>query len=258
MKSEDKNVSKKLNLVAAGCAVSLAMTAGQAFAEGSNWTYDLSFNLWLNDTTLNADTPFGEVSGTLSFSDALKSLDFAFMGTAEARNGPWGIIGDVLYYKLTGSGDTPDAVLFSGASMESKITVATGYLAYRVHEDATTALDLGVGLRAFSSSIDTTLQGPPAQNQTFSRSDEWIDPIVAARLRVAFNEKWFGTMMLDFGGNGGGYNQTWQVLATAGYRINDNWMLQGGYRYLEASQETGNGRTSMAFSGPILGVTYHF
>ena len=101
-------MSKQLFKITGGCAIGLALSSVPAVAQESKWTYDLSFNLWLSDTAVSTDTPFGEVDAELSFSDAIQDLDFAFMGTAEARNGPWAVfIGDMLYFNLTADAPTP-------------------------------------------------------------------------------------------------------------------------------------------------------
>ncbi len=89
------------------------LSAAPACAQDSKWTYDLSMNLWFSDTAVTTDTPRGQVDANLSFSDAIQDLDFAFMGTAEARNGRWGIIGDLLYFNLTADGPTPNGLFFS-------------------------------------------------------------------------------------------------------------------------------------------------
>jgi opacity protein-like surface antigen len=240
----------------AACAAIIGLTACPALAQDNQWTYDLSFNLWFTDTTVTTDTPRGEVQAELSFSDAIQDLDFAFMGTAEARNGPWGIVGDLLYFNLTADGPTPDGLLFSEVAAGTKMTVLSGVLAYRVHEDSNVAVDLGAGFRAFWSDIDTTFIGAAAPTETFSQNRNWVDPIVAARVRVAFNEDWFGNFMVDAGGTND--SSTWQALATVGYRLNENWAFQGGYRYMQAEWDTDLGQSSLEFSGPILGVTYSF
>jgi hypothetical protein len=118
-----KKIVECITTRAAGCALLLAATAGPALAQDGNWTFDLSAYVWFNDTTVTSDTPLGEVESTLSFSDAIKDLEFAFMGTAEARNGPWSVIGDLLYFKLADTTSTPAGVVFSEVEAESKITV---------------------------------------------------------------------------------------------------------------------------------------
>jgi hypothetical protein len=237
-------------------ALLLGAGAAPAVAGDGSWTYDLSMNLWFSDTGVTTDTPRGEVEAELSFSDAIQDLDFAFMGTAEARNGPWGVIGDLLYFNLTADGPTPDGLLFSEVAVGSKITVLSGLVAYRIHEDAKVAFDVGAGFRAFWTNVDTTFVGAAAPTEAFGQDNNFVDPILAARVRVAFNDQWFGTAMLDAGGTGD--SQTWQALATVGYRMNEHWAFQGGYRYMEAEWDTDFGQSTLDFSGPILGVTYRF
>ncbi|MCA3444591.1 MAG: outer membrane beta-barrel protein [Rhodobacter sp.] len=249
-------MSKQFFNLVSGCAIGLALSSLPAVAQESNWVYDLSFNLWFSDTAVSTDTPFGQVDAELSFSDAIQDLDFAFMGTVEARNGPWSVITDLLYFNLTADAPTPAGTLFSEVSMSSKITVLSGFLAYRVHQEPTFALDLGVGLRGFSTDLDTVLVGAHVPTASVNQTRDWIDPLVAARVRMAFSEDWFGTLLLDAGGTGD--TSTWQALATVGYRLNDNWALQGGYRYLQSEWDTDLGQSSLEFSGPILGVTYRF
>jgi opacity protein-like surface antigen len=234
----------------------LAASAAPAVAQDGPWAFDLSANLWFNASTVTADTPQGETSAELSFSDAIEDLDFAFMGTAEARNGPWSLIGDLLYFRITASGPSPNGVLFSGVESRSEITVVSGYATYRAYETATAAFDVGVGARAFWTSIDTTLTGAAAPTEIVSEDKNWIDPLVAARVRVAFNDRWFGTLMADGGGTGD--TETWQALATVGYQLNDQWTFQGGYRYMKAEWDTDLGQSSLEFSGPIVGVAYRF
>ena len=112
------------------------------------------------------------------------------------------------------------------------------------------------GFRAFWTSLDTTFVGAGAPTESLSQDKDRVDPIVAARVRMAFSDQWFGTLMLDAGGLDD--STTWQALATVGYRLNDRWAFQGGYRYLQAEWDTDFGEASLEFSGPILGVTYRF
>jgi hypothetical protein len=241
---------------ATACALVLAAPGAPILAQDGGWTFDVSANLWFNDTKVTTDTPFGPVDAELSFSDAIQDLDFAFMGTTEARKGPWGLIGDLLYFRLTADGPSPQGVLFSGASARTEMTVVSAYATYRVYETPMAAIDLGVGARAFWTSLDTTLQGASAPSESFSQDKDWVDPLVAARVRVAFNEKWFGTLMADGGGTSD--TETWQGLATVGYSLNDSWAFQGGYRYMKAEWDTSLGQSSLEFSGPIVGVAYRF
>ncbi len=241
---------------AAGCATALALTALPAAAQQSNWDFSVSAYLWANDSMVTTDTPRGEVESELSFGDAIKDLDFAFMGSVEARNGPWSIITDLLYFSLSSKGDSPAGVLFSAVEADSEMTVVSGYLAYRVYEDPMIAFDLGAGLRALWINSDTSLIGAALPTETFSYDKNFVDPIVAARLGINFSEKWAGTLFLDAGGNG--ESQTWQALATVDYRLNENWSFRAGYRYMKAEWDTDFGQSALEFYGPVLGAAYRF
>jgi hypothetical protein len=256
MSDEGAKMTTRAIIRTTTCALVLAVGGAPVLAQDSGWTFDVSANLWVNDTTITTDTPEGEVDATLSFSDAIKDLQFAFMGTVEARNGPWSVIGDLLYFKLSDTGSTPQGTLFSDVEVDSKITVVTGYLAYRVYSDPKLAVDIGGGFRSFQADLDTEFTGAAAPDESFTNNQSFIDPIVAARVRMAFNDQWFGTLMLDGGGLDD--SSTWQALATVGYRLNEKWAFQGGYRYLEAEWDSNFGESSLEFSGPILGVTYRF
>jgi opacity protein-like surface antigen len=234
-------------------ALLISMGASPAFAQNQDWTYSVSGYLWANDTTVTADTPFGQVSSELSFSDAIEDLEFAFMGAVEARNGHWGIIGDLLYFKLSADG-TPPGPVFSSAEATTQISVVSGYAVYRVYEDPSVSFDLGGGFRAVWGEVDANLIGATTVN--LNESNDWVDPVLAARLRMKFNEDWFGTLWLDAGGTND--TTSWQALATVGYNINDAWSVQAGYRHLEVEWDNPNGNTSLEFSGPIIGVNYRF
>ena len=70
--------------------------------------------------------------------------------------------------------------------------------------------------------LDTTIrlsQGAPVLQ--FTGEDEWIDPVIAARLVWSLDARWFSTVLVDYGGG----DKTWQALATVGYRIDDRWTV---------------------------------
>jgi opacity protein-like surface antigen len=233
------------------------LMAGPAAAQ--DWTYDASVYLWFPQTNVTADTPLGTVEGELSISDALQDLDFAFMGAVEARTGQWGFIGDFIYMDVSADAATPRGLAFSEVAVDTKLTFFSGYALYRVQGNETTSFDIGAGFRANWTDVTTSFLGAAAETRVFERDDNWVDPLLAARFRANFSEDWYGALFLDGGGFGVGSDSTWQVVATVGYRINDNWSVQGGYRYLNIDkQEDDNSDLEIELSGPILGAVYRF
>lgn len=239
-------------------AIAMALTAGQAFAQDTGWSFKASPYLWLPNTKVGISTPRGNVNGELGIEDAVQALDFAFMGSFEAYRNKWSLIGDLLYLNLEEREDTPFGGLFTKAEVGTQITAFTGLAAYRVYEDDGFSLDFGGGFRSMSLEADVVLSGGLLPTESSSRSDDWIDPIVALRGRYDFDEKWFGTLYVDGGGFGVGSEQTYQVAATVGYNLNEQWSLVGGWRYLDFKRVKNGNTLDFGQSGIVLGASYRF
>ena len=52
-------------------------------------------------------------------------------------------------------------------------------------------------------------------------------------------------------------DDTWQAFASVGYKFNDRWSTQPGYRYMSIEKEIGGADTSIELDVPLLGVTTH-
>lgn len=239
-------------------AALMMLVAGSASAQDTEWSYKATGFLWLPDTRIGVETPFGEVNGELKIGDAIKNLDFAFMGSLEANRGKWSLIGDLVYFDLSASEQTPIGALFDAAEVGTRITALSGIAAYRVYETDRFALDLGGGFRAMSVKVDVSLISAGRPDRTTRSDDQWIDPIIALRGRYDFNEKWFGTFYLDGGGLGVGSEQTYQAALGVGYNLNDQWSVLGGWRYLDFKRENNGKVLDFQQSGIVLGASYRF
>ena len=81
------------------------------------------------------------------------------------------------------------------------------------------------------------------------------DGIVGVNGRVAFNQRWFAPFYLDVGT--GDSSLTWQAMGGVGYGF--NWGdLTLTYRHLSYDQGSDNLVQNLSFSGPELGVVFHF
>jgi hypothetical protein len=235
----------------------LAAAAGPAAAQ-DGWTFAVSPYVWLPALSTAVDTPFGRVDVDNSSSDVLNQLDFAFMGAAEARKDRWGLILDLIYSDLSSSAPTPLGVLFSEANVDTKLTAFTTYAAYRVYENERGFVDLLGGGRFYWLDVDLTLEPGLRDARSFNLSDDWADPVVGARGRVDFNEKWFGTALADYGGFAGASDTSWQVFASVGYQFNPAWSVQGGWRYMAVEKEVEGLDVEIGLNGPLVGFTYRF
>jgi hypothetical protein len=247
-----------LGRAALAAALALAAPAAPAAAQ-DGWSFAVSPYVWLPGLTTKADTPLGTVDVDTSASDAISELDFAFMGAAEARKDRWGLILDLIYSDISTSTGTPFGILFSDVEVETKLTSFTTYAGYRVFENDRGFVDLLGGGRFYWLDVDLTFDPEPGRRgRSFDVSDNWADPVLGARGRIDFTDRWFATALGDFGGFGGGSDQSWQAFASVGYQFGPRWSAQGGWRYMAVEKELDGLDVEIDLNGPILGVTYRF
>jgi hypothetical protein len=239
-----------------GAALALALPAAAA-AEGG-WTLAVSPYVWTPSLSTSVETRFGTLTAEDDIGDILSALDFGLMGVVEARRGRFGLIADFVYSDLTQRSDTPFGALFSRARVESTLTLATGYVAYRAHEDERVSVDVLGGLRASSLDLDVTLTEGEIPTQRLGFSESWFDPIVGGRARVALGDRWFATALADFGGFGGSDDRTWQALGIVGYQAGERWSIEGGWRHLSIEKRIRGRDVELDLDGPLLGVTVAF
>jgi hypothetical protein len=239
--------------------VLVAATVG-APASAQDWTYAASVYGWFSGLGSSIETPRGTVETELDFSEVLKLLDFAAFGAVEARSGPWGFIGDVAYSRLSAVEETPFGNLFDDAEVESELTLLTGYAAYRAFDTPEAAIDVGAGIRFGSLDLGIDLNGNLAADQSFASSDTWADPVIAARVLVPFGDRWYGKAFADVGGFGVGdaSDLTWQAYASLGYRFNQRWSAEVGYRHFAVEREVDGRDLELSLSGALVGVTARF
>ena len=51
---------------------------------------------------------------------------------------------------------------------------------------------------------------------------------------------------------------TWQAFGSVGYRFNERWSTQVGWRYMDVQKDVGDLDMSLGLSGPLIGVTARF
>jgi opacity protein-like surface antigen len=242
---------RTLSLIAAGL-----VSAGPAIGQQSDWSYGVSIYLFAPATTVGATTPSGPVEGTLSFSDAISNLDFAFMGAFEASNGRWSFLADYMLNDLSFGNATPGPA-FSGLNTDFKTQILSAYAAYRVHDTPAVKVDVAGGFRWFDAESTFTLLPGGLPGGTSTIQDDWIDPVIGGRLQFQIADRWSGTVFADYGGFSSS-SETWQTILTADYALTDNWQLRIGYRYLSVDHDINGNAFSFDQSGPVFGATYRF
>jgi hypothetical protein len=180
----------------------LLFGAHSAAAQEADWRYKATFYGWFPGLTASVGTKFGTVQGEASASDALQNLDMAFMGTFAAQNNRLGFVADLLYTDLSSTQPTPFGALFGEATVKEKVTALSGYALYRVTRDPAFVFDIGAGFRTFDMNVDVDLTAGKNPATTQSLSENWTDPLIAARVYVPISEEWFLDGFADYGGSG--------------------------------------------------------
>ena len=246
------------SLAAAAC---LAGTAIPAAAQAQSWEYSVSVYVWMSGIDTSVETPIGTIDTELSFGDVLDNLDFAFFGTFQARNGPWVVLGDLNYSALGTSLGGPIGANFADAEVDPTLTIASAFGGYAFVDRPDLRIEAGGGLRFYDVSVDTRLIGNTGvPDVDIPRSDSWLDVIVGVHLRAPVSERWFARGYADIGGFGLGDSSelSWQVYAGGGYRINETWSVEVGYRHLSIEKDLDNARIELDQSGPLIGVSARF
>jgi hypothetical protein len=219
-------------------AVALLL-AGPAAAQETAWTFQGSLYGWLPGLSTTIGTPFGDYDVESSGSDALSNLDMTFMGTLEARTGKWGLIGDLLYVDLSDETGSPFDRRFEEATLETTTAAFSGYAVYRTYQSDSAIVDAGAGFRVFDLGLDLGLRSADSRpDYDASESETWAVPLVAVRLILPLTESWFATAFAD-GGLTSSDTSTWQVFGSVGYRFNERWSTQLGWRYMDIEKELG-------------------
>ena len=121
-----------------------------------------------------------------SFGDILDNLDIGFMGVGEARYERFGVFTDLVYVRLSDSGDTPFGILANSVDFTTKSLMWTAAGEYRLLDQPDASVDAFAGFRLFS--IENELDfNPPGLlgGLELSQTETWADPIVGLKGRLS-------------------------------------------------------------------------
>jgi hypothetical protein len=192
---------------------------------------------------------------SVGFLDVLPALDFAGMGIMELRYGRWGLIGDVIYVKLSDTFTGPAGFTTLKLDVSSFIGLAAG--SYRIAEGAWGNVDLVAGARIFSMSNKAVLTPPGPLPTLVGKEDAtWVDAVGGVKVRFDFSDRWFLTMWGLAGA--GGSEFSWDALGVIGYRIDPRWSVEAGYRAIGVRYDSARFTYDVIQHGPVVGVTARF
>jgi hypothetical protein len=226
--------------------------------DANGWTFQLSPYGWLaglSGTLAARNTPPVDVSA--SFGDVVDHLDLGIAATFEARRGRWIGILDGSYVELSTTAALPTSG-YTDAGVTVKTAFVNGALGFRATAPDALPFEVFAGARLWDVSNELVLSGDGRSDLAASVGDTWVDPIVGARVRQEFGERWFAQALGDVGGFGAASDLTWQLYGAAGYRLSELFALSLGYRLLAVDYSSGGFVFDVKQQGVLLGLGLSF
>jgi hypothetical protein len=255
-------IVKKLSLVIVGVLCFAGAVAAQTAAptdpqtsSPEEWEFTVTPYVFLPRLTGTIGVVGQRAEVNASFRDIFRNLQFAAMGTFEARKRNWAVSVDAMYMSLEGQKVTPSP-FFSDIDVEVKEVVITPDVSYRVVRTERGAVDLLAGARIWHVKSHLTFQPRILPLVDVEGSKNWADPIIGARGAVTLSPRTFLTGGFDVGGFGISSDFTGQVYGAFGFQLKPRVALLGGYRYLRVNYDTDNFIYKTALSGITLGAKF--
>ena len=262
-----------------------ALLSTAAFAEGAinpipvignDWRFSGTISGWAPASWTTASASRLSKTADSSISDNLNSASaFAFL-TAEAHKGDWGLMADLVYSQMGGSGSTTKYIpnkddlpnsLYAGQNTKIKETVLTFAGTYTAYRSDNVYLDALAGVRYISltTSLDAnaklTVDGStypisPSLNKSFT--NQTTDAIIGfkGRARIA-DSSWFIPYYADIGKGPGSNTTTWQTLVGVGnaYSWGDVTL---SYRAMYFGLDSRVAAIKSLTAGPQISATFNF
>lgn len=249
-----------------GSSVVLAALALPAMAQESTdgWQYELTPYVWgagMSGTIKVNNKPEAGLAVEQSFSDVFKMLEFALMGSFEARNGRYGLLADAVYFKVSDEGSVTGPLGFVSLDANAEITQQMYSLggAYRLMEGGS-PLDVVGGLRYTSVRWDVAIAAsePIVATRRFRKNNDWIDPYIGVRLQHPLDDHWSLVGYADIGGFGIGSDLALQALTGVNYAFKSTLIGKFGLRYTSADYKSDDFKYDMSNAGFYLGLGFRW
>jgi hypothetical protein len=251
----------KSGMTNCGLALLLALVAESSLAAGeTEWL--VAPYIWLPHVTLDKVSDGSSGGGGVSGSNLLDKIDAAGMIRIEAAKNRWGVTLDYIFLGLSDEAmgelpPPPGIDVNVRADVDIDVVELGGF--YRP-SGADSGVDYLAGFRNIS--VDETLLATPSfgPTQRFDSDSDFTDFFLGARYMHRFAQNWDFTIRGDygFGDSEGSLN----VLTSIGYRFNQLFALQLGYRYFniefEGTVDGAKEETEIGLKGPYLGFVFRF
>ena len=226
--------------------------------QDTSWHFRVAPYLWaLNmDGSSQIGTQRAHVDQT--FGDILSHLSFAGMIWLEADKGDWGVFLNSLYSVLKDTAHDGSLSL----DAKSRYGLFTAGVSYKVYQSNNLGVVPFVGFRYTLNDVELKASNPTS-TVNVSDNENWINPIIGARLIYDFNKIWLLKLEGDIGGTNATSNYSYSMTGLIGYHpqtMLKNSTVYFGYRLLDQNYQTGSGTSTyiwnMRIAGPMLGIAF--
>lgn len=238
-------------LIVSGLSAAAPAPAESAGQASDAWQFEIMPYLWAPG--LQGDITAGNsIDGAIDaiFSDILKSLDFALMGSFQIRRGRVGLLFDGIYTKFSKSGVTSGTLI---DEVRAEVTTQIYSLAasYRIL-DGRIPLDIVGGIRVMPIRAALEVTSGILEGSQASGSNTPLAGFVGARVAFPLMSRLTLDAYADVGA--GGSTLTWQTLAGLSYRLSGTFSAKLGFRFLGIDTEKPEIQTKIVGGGFYAGV----
>jgi hypothetical protein len=224
-------------------------------SEDTGWHFAVSPYLWFPGVHGTIGALGRDTSIHVSPGDLLSHFRFGLMGVVEARYKRLVLPLDLVWVRLQDNKALPIAdLMVTAAKLKGSEFILTPKIGYLLLDQEKLKIAALVGFRYWHFSENLKFV-PSSLNLNFSSSQNWVDPVVGARIQGSFTPKVIVTITGDVGGWDTGSHLDYQVAGLLGYKIKTNVILQAGYRYLYVDYRSVGTIIAPATSGVLFGAS---
>jgi hypothetical protein len=221
----------------------------------SDWHFEVSPYLWFPGVHGTIGARGHDASIHESPGDLLSHFRFGLMGLVDTRYKRIVIPVDMMWIRLGANNALPLTDEAVTAHVKGQEFILTPKIGYRLVDSEIIKIDALTGFRYWHFGANLRLSTSETSTQTFSGSENWVDPLVGGRILANLSPK----ISVSIGGDVGGWNTgsliDYQIGGVLGYRIKPAVVLQVGYRYLATDFRSGGTTINLVTSGVLFGAT---
>ncbi len=245
--------------------VVLAVFAASAAFAGDEQTWTFEIEPYLLGANIQGDSSIGGLSDVpidIDFRKILETLDAGGMLHFEMRHrSGWGLWLDYGLMDLKQDRSGPADILVAGGGVRQVVFEACAQYRRRLGGGT---IDYFGGVRWWDNDYHFTITVPNLDPVRWSRSEDWIDPVIGVRWIHPLGEHWDIRLRGDIAGFGVGSDFSSALSIGTFWTISRVVQLDFTFKALWVDYETGSRGDSDYFTydtvtfGPILGVNFRF